>query len=521
MKTLRSWVAGKWHEAGTGFVTLVDPSTEEPVARASSAGVDFAAVLKHAREVGGPALRALTLPERGELLGKMSKALRGKRDELMEISRLNAGTTAADGAFDIDGATGALYYYGSLARSLGSAPLLAEGEGVQLSRSEAFWVQHVLLPRQGAAVHVNAFNFPAWGFAEKAACALLGGMPVITKPATATSMLTERCVEIVVEAGVLPPGALQLVCGGLGDLLDRLGPQDVFAFTGSASTARGLRARENLSAANTRVNVEADSLNAAVLGPDVREGPTFDLFVRDVVREVTHKAGQKCTAVRRIFAPAAALERVQEALVARMARVVTGNPAQEGVTMGPLATAQQLEDALAGVRRLESSARLVAGDGKRADGAGSPPGRGYFLAPTLLRANDADSATVVHEHEVFAPVATLLPYDASAAEAARVVGLGGGMLVTSVYSDDRDWLGQFLAHGGADCGRLYVGSQGSANEAPGSGLAFPAALHGGPGRAGGGAELGGLVGVRLYMQRVALQGSREVVEELAALDRRP
>jgi oxepin-CoA hydrolase/3-oxo-5,6-dehydrosuberyl-CoA semialdehyde dehydrogenase len=520
MKTLRSYVVGGWHEATAGFTTLVNPSTEEPVARASSQGVDFAAVLAHARDVGGPVLRAMTFAERGELLKKMSKALRDKRDELMEISRVNAGTTAADGAFDIDGATGALHYYSTVARALGNEPIVAEGEGTQLGRSEAFWVQHVLVPRHGVAVHVNAFNFPAWGFAEKAACALLGGMPVITKPATATSLLTERCVEVLAEAGVLPPGALQLVCGGLGDLLDRLGPQDVFAFTGSASTARGLRAKENLTSTNTRVNVEADSLNAAVLGPDAGDGPTFDLFVRDVVREITHKAGQKCTAVRRVFAPAGTIDRVQDALVERLGRVVTGNPAQEGVTMGPLATAQQLEDALDGVRRLQGNARLVAGSGKRADGVGSPSGRGYFLAPTLLRADDAHSAAVVHEHEVFAPVATLLPYDGSASDAAGLVGRGGGMLVTSVYSDDLAWTRRFIDEGAATSGRLYIGSQGSASEAPGSGLAFPAALHGGPGRAGGGAELGGLVGVRLYMQRVALQGSRDLVEELAAKERK-
>jgi 3,4-dehydroadipyl-CoA semialdehyde dehydrogenase len=517
MKTLRNYVLGGWQEAKSGFADLVDPSTEEVVARASTQGVDFHAVLEHAREVGGPALRTMTFAERGQLLKNMSKALRDKRDELMEVSRINSGTTAADGSFDIDGATGTLHYYANLARGLGDLPLRAEGEGTQLGKSEAFWVQHVLVPRHGVALHVNAFNFPAWGFAEKAACALLGGMPVITKPATATALLTERCVDVLDQAGVLPPGSLQLLCGSVGFLLDKLGPQDVFAFTGSASTAKLLRSKENLTTTNTRVNLEADSLNAAVLGPDVSDGPTFDLFVRDVVREITHKTGQKCTAVRRVFVPAALVDRAQEALVERLKKVVTGNPAHEGVTMGPLATAQQLEDALAGVRLLSARARLVAGTGKRANGAGSPSGKGYFLDPTLLRADDVGSAGAAHEHEVFAPVATVIPYDGSATAAARGVALGGGMLVTSIYSDDRSWLARFIAEGAATSGRLYIGSQGSAGEAPGSGSAFPAALHGGPGRAGGGGELGGMVGVRLYMQRVALQGSREMVESLAGV----
>ena len=521
MKTLRSYVRGTWHEANSDFVTLVNPSTEEEIARASSAGIDFGAVLDYARERGGPALRAMTFTQRAQLLKEMSRLLREHRDELLGLSALNTGTTRPDGSFDVDGASGTLAYYASLGWRLGDRTFFAEGEGVQLAKTEGFYGRHILVPRHGVAVHINAFNFPTWGFAEKAACALLAGMPIVTKPATATAMVTERCIEILIAADILPEGALQLIVGSTGDLLDRLGPQDVLAFTGSAITAQTLRNRPRLLAANPRMNVEADSLNAAVLGPDVADGsPAHGLFLRDVVREITQKAGQKCTAVRRVLAPAHRLAAVQEALTAKLGAVVTGNPAQEGVTMGPLATAQQLRDAEQGVADLTAhdTVRVIEGSGRRVDGAGSPAGKGFFFAPTLLRADDARNAGAVHEREVFGPVATLLPYDGSASDAAAIVGLGGGTLVTSVYSDDTVWVGDFLAHGGGSTGRLYVGSEGSAAEAPGSGAALPQTLHGGPGRAGGGEELGGIVGLKLYLQRVAVQGSKTQVDSVVGTE---
>jgi 3,4-dehydroadipyl-CoA semialdehyde dehydrogenase len=517
MKTLRSYVRGIWHEAQGGFATLVDPSTEEEIARASSEGIDFRAVLDHARERGGPALRAMTFAQRSALLKDMSKVLRDHRDELLDLSARNTGTTRPDGSFDVDGGSGTLAYYASIGKGLGDRTFLTEGEGVQLAKTEGFYARHILIPRTGVAVHINAFNFPVWGFAEKAACALLAGMPVITKPATATAMVTERAIELIVEAGILPEGALQLVIGSTGDLLDRLGPQDVLAFTGSADTARMLRSRDNLLAANTRVNVEADSLNAAVLGSDVapEEGSaTFGLFLKDVVREMTQKTGQKCTAVRRILVPRDRVDAVQEALVQRLSQVVVGKPADGSVTMGPLSTAQQLRDAEEGIAELGEGARLVHGTGRRTDGAGAPSGKGFFLQPTLLRADDSWKAGPVHEREVFGPVATILPYDGSTKDAAGIAALGGGTLVTSAYTDDADWAADFLARGGGSTGRLYLGSESSAADAPGSGAALPQALHGGPGRAGGGEELGGLVGVKLYLQRIAVQGSKAVVEGL-------
>jgi oxepin-CoA hydrolase/3-oxo-5,6-dehydrosuberyl-CoA semialdehyde dehydrogenase len=518
MKTLRSYIAGSWHQAGDGFATLHNPSTEEPIARASSAGVDFADALTWARDRGGPVLREMTFTQRGELLKAMSGVLREGRDELLELSRINNGTTTHDGNFDIGGGSGTLGYYAGVARGLGDRKVLVDGEGVQLTRDESFWGQHVLVPRHGVAVFINAFNFPAWGFAEKAACALAAGMPMIVKPATATALVAERAVEMVIEAGVLPDGALQLICGRTGDLLDRLGPQDVLSFTGSADTARIFRTHAHLVGVNVRLNVEADSLNAAVLAPDVADGSaTLELFLKDVAREMTQKTGQKCTAVRRILVPADRLTGVRKQLIERLQRVVTGNPLDDTVRMGPLATADQLEDAITGVAELLRETTAVYGTGDRVNGLGSPDGKGWFFGPTLLEAGDARALDLAHRREVFAPVATLMPYDGSAAEAAEIVGLGGGTLVNSVYGDDHAWLGDYLAGAGSTTGRIYLGSESAAGAAPGSGVALPQTLHGGPGRAGGGEELGGVSGLRLYMQRLALQGSRVSVDAVAGI----
>jgi oxepin-CoA hydrolase/3-oxo-5,6-dehydrosuberyl-CoA semialdehyde dehydrogenase len=521
MKTVRSYVKGEWHEADGGFAELVDPCSEEAIARVSSAGVDFGGTLDFARDRGGPALRELGYAPRAELVAAMAGKLHAGRDELIALSLENTGTTRKDAKFDIDGAAFVLSQYAELGRELGEGACLPDGEGIQLGRSARFWGRHVRVPLQGAAVLVNAFNFPAWGFAEKAACALLAGVPVIVKPATSSALVAERCFEMLLSTPGLPPGAISLISGSTGDLLQRLGSQDVLAFTGSASTAERLRGLPNLLRSSTRVNIEADSLNAAVLGPDVEPGEeTWSLFLRDVVREITQKTGQKCTAVRRILVPAERADAVQDALIELLAETVTGNPREPRVTMGPLATAAQLEDAINGVARLAGEARIVHGSGRRVDGVGNPAGKGYFFEPTLLRCEDADGAEAVHEHEVFAPVSTMMPYGGSGAEAAGLVHRGGGCLVVSVYSDDPVFLGEFVGHGGASTGRIYVGSEKSAGQLPGSGAALPQALHGGPGRAGGGSELGGLRGLELYMQRLAVTGDRALVERITGLRER-
>ncbi len=515
MKTLQSYAVGQWQTADTGFAPLVNPATEEQIGQISSQGVDFAAAVRYAREEGGKALRGLTFSQRGQLLKGISKILRQHREELLDLSRRNNGTTESDGSFDIDGASGTLAYYAAISKGMGESSEMVDGDKMQLAREGAFWGRHLWVPRRGVAVHINAFNFPAWGFAEKAACALLAGMPVITKPASATALVTHRCVELIVEAEILPPGALQLICGSTGDLLDHLGPQDVLAFTGSADTGVTLRQQTQMRAVNARYNVEADSLNAAVLGPDVQpDGDAWKLFLRDVAREMTQKAGQKCTAVRRILVPRDSLVAVREALVGKLERVVVGDPASEGVTMGPLATRRQLDDAVDGLAELAKAGRLLLGSGQRIEGAGSPEGKGYFLAPTLVEAEGAAADSVIHRREVFGPVATLVPYDGSAARAAELVALAGGTLVTSAYSDDPDWVRGLLGGAGSSTGRLYVGSEESASEAPGSGVALPQTLHGGPGRAGGGEELGGLIGVQLYLQRLAVQGGPSLIESL-------
>jgi oxepin-CoA hydrolase/3-oxo-5,6-dehydrosuberyl-CoA semialdehyde dehydrogenase len=514
MKTLGSFLAGRWHEADRDFQTLVNPSTEEPLARASSTDADFEAAIAWARGTGGPALAALTFAQRGEILKSLAKLLRGQREELLTLSAANNGATAADGAFDVDGAGGTLAFYGGLGIALGDRRVLADGDGLQLGKTEAFWARHALVPKRGVALHVNAFNFPAWGFAEKFACAFLAGVPVLTKPATATALTAHRLVEIALASGLLPEGSLQLVLGSAGDLVDRLGPQDVFAFTGSAATALALRSRPNLAAASVRVNVEADSLNAAVLGPDVAPGtPLFARFVREVAHEITQKAGQKCTAVRRIVVPRAAEGEAAAALAGALAATVVGDPADPAVTMGPVATSAQLVDTLDGIAELAATAQILHGSGARHDGVGAPAGRGFFVEPTLLRSEYPLERTPVHWREVFGPVATLLPYSGDAAEAATIVALAEGTLVTSAYSDDAGWLAALLAGAGSSTGRLYVGSSGS--QGFGSGAVLPGAAHGGPGRAGGGEELGGLRGLAPYLQRVAVQGDRAVVDPLA------
>jgi oxepin-CoA hydrolase/3-oxo-5,6-dehydrosuberyl-CoA semialdehyde dehydrogenase len=516
MKELSSHVCGRFVAGKGKAATLVNPATEEALASASTEGIDFGEVLAFARDRGGPALRAMTFKQRGELLRAMSKSMHAKRDELLALAVANGGNTRSDAKFDVDGAIGTLAAYADLAPELGDAQVLVDGEATQLGRSPRLFGQHLYVPREGVAVHVNAYNFPAWGLGEKAACALLAGMPVIAKPATSTALLAHRIVEILVEDRVLPEGVLSFVCGSSGDLLDRLGGQDVLAFTGSSGTAGMLRGGKAFAHASAHVNVEADSLNAAILGPDVPDGSELmNLFVGDVVRDMTQKTGQKCTAIRRVYVPAALVDAVVERLRERLVAVKVGDPSREDVGMGPVATAQQLRDVREGIARLAAGARTACGGAEAVEALGVANGKGFFVAPTLFVAGEARRDDAAHTHEVFGPVATVIPYDGSAKMAAACVSWGGGGLVSSAYSDEKDFVKELVLGIAPFHGRVAIATSKTASQSMPPGLVLPQLLHGGPGRAGGGEELGGRRGLALYMQRVAIQGDRALVEAVA------
>jgi len=512
MISLQSHVQGRW-TAGSGEpVTLHDPSTEAVLGDVRPGGIDFPATLDHARTVGGPALRAMTFPQRGEMLKALSALLHEKRDELIEISAKNGGNTRGDAKFDLDGCTGTLAFYSQLGASLPAGNLLPDGAGVQLGRTPRFWGQHVFVPRPGVAVHINAFNFPAWGMGEKMACALLAGVPVIEKAGTPSAMLAFRIAQLVVESGLVPNGAFQFVAGSVSGMLDHLGPMDTVAFTGSSVTGALIRGNKNLVAKNVRVNIEADSINPAILGPDVDGGgETFGQFVTNVAVDITQKAGQKCTAVRRILVPRDRVAEVEEALVERLRATRVGNPLDNDVRMGPVASKEQLRDVRAGIDRLAAVSDVVLG--------GSKPmtDKGYFVAPTLLRARDANAA-VIHELEVFGPCATIVPYDGRVETAIELCNRGGGGLVASAYSDDRSFVESLVSGIAPWHGRVWLGSEKTHGQALGPGAVLPATIHGGPGRAGGGEELGGLRGLHPYMQRTAVQGDRAVVARAFGLD---
>lgn len=513
-QALESYLSGAWRR-GEGVETeLVDPVNGTVLATASGRGLDLKAALDHARKTAGPALRGLSFAERAKLIGAVADILIANRAKYEAIAIANSGNTKIDAAIDIDGGIGTLKYYARLGGTLGTATFLLDEKPVRLAKAENFQAIHLLAPRHGVAVHINAFNFPSWGLWEKAAVSLLAGVPVLAKPASSTAMLTHEMVRDVIAAKVLPEGALNLLCGGAGDLLDRVSGGDVIAFTGSSDTAGRILKHPNILAHGVHVNVEADSVNAALLAPGASDA-AFDAFIKEVGREMTVKAGQKCTAIRRVFAPAERADAVAEALLARLKKTTVGDPRNESVRMGPVVTRAQQAAAFEGIGTIAKDAQVLTGGPTAPAIDGIDPEKSAFVAPTLMRVSDGASAHAAHETEVFGPAATIIPYR-SETEAFALVARGGGSLVASVYGDDRSFFGRAVAELGPSHGRLLMVEPSIADAHTGHGIVMPQCHHGGPGRAGNGEELGGLHGLRLYHQRLAVQGSTELLTELQA-----
>jgi len=514
-EALESYLSGAWRRGEGVDTELVDPVHGNVLATASARGLDLKAALNHARKRGGPALRALSFAERAKLIGAVADVLIADRPKYEAIAIANSGNTKIDAAIDIDGGIGTLKYYARLGGSLGGATFLLDEKPVRLAKAENFQAIHLLAPRHGVAVHINAFNFPSWGLWEKAAVSLLAGVPVLCKPASSTAMLTHAMVRDVIAANILPEGALGLVCGGAGDLLDHVRGEDVIAFTGSSDTASRIRKHPNILAQGVLVNVEADSVNAALLAPDGAPGqPAFDAFIKEVSREMTVKAGQKCTAIRRVFVPTERADAVAEALVARLTKTTLGDPRNEATRMGPVITRGQQAAAFDGILKIAREAQVLTGGATAPAIDGIDPDKSAFVAPTLMCAPDANGSAV-HDTEVFGPSATIIPYK-DEAQAFALVARGGGSLVASVFGDDRAFFARAVAELGPSHGRLLMVEPSVADAHTGHGIVMPQCHHGGPGRAGNGEELGGLYGLRLYHQRLAVQGSSDLMTELQA-----
>jgi oxepin-CoA hydrolase/3-oxo-5,6-dehydrosuberyl-CoA semialdehyde dehydrogenase len=510
MPKLGNYITGRWIEGGGDGQPLYNASTGDLISHASTKGLDFSAILDYARNTGNPALRRMTFPERGRMLRALALHLREHLEKFYGLSYLT-GATRADSWIDLEGGIGNLFSYASLRRKFPDAPFCLDGEGANLSKGNTFMGQHILVPKEGVAVHINAFNFPVWGMLEKIAVNLLAGVPAVVKPATVTSFLTEAVVREIDASGILPPGALQLICGSAGDLLDHVGAQDVVTFTGSASTGLMLRSNPNILRENVPFNMEADSLNCLVLGEDVEPGmPEWDLFIKELRKEMTVKAGQKCTAVRRIFVPAAKMEDAWKAITRSLSQTTIGNPENEKVRMGPLAGQTQREEVRTQVRRLLATSQLIYGSLDSVETIDADASRGAFLSPLLLINEHPLESEEPHTIEAFGPVSTLMPYK-NIEEAITLAKKGKGSLCSSIVTADRDIARDYVLGAAAWHGRILILNSECAKESTGHGSPLPLLVHGGPGRAGGGEEMGGIRGVRHYMQRVAVQGSPSMI----------
>jgi oxepin-CoA hydrolase/3-oxo-5,6-dehydrosuberyl-CoA semialdehyde dehydrogenase len=510
MKTqqLLNYQRDRWIAGTSGLSELPSAIDGSPVAIVGSGGLDFGAMLRHAREVGGPALRKMTFHDRARMLKALALAIMDKKEALYELN-YQTGATRKDGWIDIEGGAGTLFSFSSKGRrELPDAHVLLDGALEPLSKTGTFVGQHIYTPMQGAAVHINAFNFPVWGMLEKLGPTLLAGVPAIVKPASSTSFLTEAAFRVMIDTGLLPEGAVQLIVGGVGDLFDHLTGQDVVSFTGSASTAFKLRTHPTVMRESVRFIAEQDSLNASILGPDAAPGtPEFDLFVREVAIEMTVKAGQKCTAIRRAMAPTQFLDAVEQALCERLAKTRVGDPRDEDTRMGALVSASQRDDVRHKIAELEAAgARIVAGD----PSAESPVKGGAFLPPILLRSDDPWGTDAVHDVEAFGPVSTIMPYK-DLEDAIALANRGRGSLVLSLFTHAPDVARDFVRGAASFHGRMLVIDRDNARESTGHGSPLPVLVHGGPGRAGGSEEMGGVRGVKHYMQRTAIQSSPAMI----------
>ncbi|MBL4870746.1 MAG: phenylacetic acid degradation bifunctional protein PaaZ [Robiginitomaculum sp.] len=506
---LQNYAEGHWVAGQNNFRTLKDSVTGKYIAKTSSEGLNFEAMLDYARNVGGPNLRKFGFHDRAYMLKALASYLMSRKEELYELS-YSTGATRKDSWIDIEGGFGTLFFASSKARrDMPDGPVHVEGDLENLSRGGTFMGQHIATPLRGAAIHINAYNFPIWGALEKFGPAFIAGVPVIIKPATVGSYLTEAMVKMMVEADILPKGAVQLIVGSTGDLLDHVGCQDVVSFTGSARTASKLRSAAPIMQNSTRFIAEQDSLNGCVLGLDAGpDTPEFDLFIKEIVSEISVKAGQKCTAIRRALVPAKYMDIAAKALKEKLDTITIGDPRVKDTRMGALAGLSQRQDVLDKVEILASENRVIIGDlDKFANSDGA------FLSPIIMRCDDPLNKSIVHEVEAFGPVSTLMAYE-NTDEAIALLQKGGGSLVASIFSYDRNFTRDLVLGGAAFHGRMLLADRDSAAESTGHGSPLPHLVHGGPGRAGGGEEMGGTRGVLHYMQRTAIQGSPAAIANI-------
>jgi oxepin-CoA hydrolase/3-oxo-5,6-dehydrosuberyl-CoA semialdehyde dehydrogenase len=516
MTTLGNYILDNWVNGDGEGQILFNAVTGQGIAKASTKGLDFGRILEYGRKVGNPALRKMTFQERGRMLRALGLHLRTQLEPFYSLS-YKTGATRADSWIDIEGGIGNLFSYASLRRKLPDSPFCTEGEPMSLGKGNTFIGQHILVPREGVAVHINAFNFPVWGMLEKIAVNLLAGMPAVVKPASLTSFLTEAVVREIVRSGILPPGALQLICGNAGDLLDHLESQDVVTFTGSATTGHALRSNPAILRGNVPFNMEADSLNCIVLGRDVEPGmPEWDLFVREIRKEITVKAGQKCTAIRRAFVPESKLEDLEKALTAALRKTAIGNPENEKVRMGSLASLSQREEVRMQVQKLLASAQILYGSLDSVELIDADPKKGAFMGPLVLLNEHPFSGEEVHSIEAFGPVSTLMPYR-EPEEAILLSKKGKGSLCSTIVTANQEEAREYVLGAGTHHGRILVLNRDCAEESTGHGSPLPLLVHGGPGRAGGGEEMGGIRGIKHYMQRLAVQGSPDLVTAVTGI----